>query len=188
MTAPLRPGDPTVVTVALGERSYDIVIGRGELTALGEKIAALRPGAKAAIVTDETVARQHLKPLRASLDGDKIAHRTVVLPPGEGTKDLAHFGRLVDDILAGGIERGTMLVALGGGVVGDIAGFAAAIYRRGVPVIQVPTTLLAMVDASVGGKTAANLGRATNFASFLRRMTFSLLFLVVKILCQVLSV
>ena len=86
----------------------------------------------------------------------------MVLPPGEGTKDLAHFGRLVDDILACGIERGTMLVALGGGVVGDITGFAAATLLRGIDFVQIPTTLLAQVDSSVGGKTAINTRRGKN--------------------------
>ena len=85
-----------------------------------------------------------------------------MLPPGEGTKDLAHFGRLVDDILGCGIERGTMLVALGGGVVGDIAGFAAATLLRGIDFVQIPTTLLAQVDSSVGGKTAINTSAGKN--------------------------
>ena len=111
---------------------------------------------QAVIVTDENVARHHLAPLRASLAEHGIAQHAIVLPPGEGTKDLAHFGRLVDDILACGIERGTMLVALGGGVVGDIAGFAAATLLRGIDFVQIPTTLLAQVDSSVGGKTAIN--------------------------------
>src|SRR5207253_264245 len=105
---------------------------------------------------------QHLAPLAASLAAHGIAHHAVVLPPGEGTKDLAHFGRLVDDILACGIERGTMLVALGGGVVGDIAGFAAATLLRGIDFVQIPTTLLAQVDSSVGGKTALNTGAGKN--------------------------
>ena len=88
--------------------------------------------------------------------GRASRNHAIVLPPGEGTKDLAHFGRLVDDVLASGIERGTMLVALGGGVVGDIAGFAAATLLRGIDFVQIPTTLLAQVDSSVGGKTAIN--------------------------------
>ena len=111
---------------------------------------------QAVIVTDETVAGHFLAPLRDSLAEAGIAHHTVVLPPGEETKDLAHFGRLIDDILACGIERGTMLVALGGGVVGDLTGFAAATLLRGIDFVQIPTTLLAQVDSSVGGKTAIN--------------------------------
>ena len=117
---------------------------------------------QAVVVTDRTVAKAHLAPLQHSLDAAGIAHRTIALPPGEGTKDLAHFGRLVDDILAGNIERGTMLVALGGGVVGDIAGFAAATLLRGIDFVQIPTTLLAQVDSSVGGKTAINTRAGKN--------------------------
>src|SRR5207302_10868144 len=117
---------------------------------------------QAIIITDEIVARHYLEPLRRSLGEHGIAHHTVVLPPGEGTKDLAHFGRLVDDILGHGIERGTMLVALGGGVVGDIAGFAAATLLRGLDFVQLPTTLLAQVDSSVGGKTAINTTAGKN--------------------------
>jgi 3-dehydroquinate synthase len=109
---------------------------------------------QAVIVTDENVAQHYLAPLEESLAEHGIAYHAVVLPPGESTKDLAHFSRLVDDILACGIERGTMLVALGGGVVGDIAGFAAATLLRGIDFVQIPTTLLAQVDSSVGGKTA----------------------------------
>jgi 3-dehydroquinate synthase len=117
---------------------------------------------QAVVVTDETVALHHLAPLRRSLAEQGVAERTIVLPPGEGTKDLAHFGRLVDDVLACGIERGTMLVALGGGVVGDIAGFAAATLLRGIDFVQIPTTLLAQVDSSVGGKTAINTSAGKN--------------------------
>ncbi len=117
---------------------------------------------QAVIVTDAIVARPLLAPLQQSLDAADIAHQTITLPPGEGTKDLAHFGRLVDDILACNIERGTMLVALGGGVVGDIAGFAAATLLRGIDFVQIPTTLLAQVDSSVGGKTAINTAAGKN--------------------------
>ena len=100
--------------------------------------------------------RHWLAPLRDSLAEAGIAQHTVVLPPGEETKDLAHFGRLAEDILACGIERGSMLVALGGGVVGDMTGFAAATLLRGIDFVQIPTTLLAQVDSSVGGKTGIN--------------------------------
>src|SRR5437773_3247841 len=148
--------------VELGERSYDILVGPGLIGRAGAEILPLLRRRQAVIVTDETVARHHLAPLSASLAEHGIAERTVALPPGEGTKDLAHFGRLVDDILAGGIERGTMLVALGGGVVGDIAGFAAATLLRGIDFVQIPTTLLAQVDSSVGGKTAINTTAGKN--------------------------
>src|SRR6266571_795068 len=148
--------------VELGERSYDILIGPGLIARAGAEILPLLRRRQAVIVTDEIVAQHHLAPLRASLAEHGIAERTVVLPPGEGTKALAHFGRLVDDILAGGVERGTMLVALGGGVVGDIAGFAAATLLRGIDFIQIPTTLLAQVDSSVGGKTGINSSHGKN--------------------------
>jgi len=148
--------------VELGERGYDILVGPGLIGRAGAEILPLLRRRQAVIVTDEIVARHHLAPLRGSLAEHGIAERTVVLPPGEGTKDLAHFGRLVDDILAGGVERGTMLVALGGGVVGDIAGFAAATLLRGIDFVQIPTTLLAQVDSSVGGKTAINTAAGKN--------------------------
>ena len=148
--------------VELGERAYDILIGPDLIAAAGEHIAPLMRRKQAVIVTDAIVARPLLAPLQQSLDAASIAHQTITLPPGEGTKDLAHFGRLVDDILACNIERGTMLVALGGGVVGDIAGFAAATLLRGIDFVQIPTTLLAQVDSSVGGKTAINTKAGKN--------------------------
>jgi 3-dehydroquinate synthase len=148
--------------VALDARGYDILVGPGLIARAGSEILPLMRRKQAVIVTDEIVADHHVVALEASLSGAGIAHRTIVLPPGEGTKDLAHFGRLVDDILACGIERGTMLVALGGGVVGDIAGFAAATLLRGIDFVQIPTTLLAQVDSSVGGKTAINTTAGKN--------------------------
>jgi 3-dehydroquinate synthase len=148
--------------VELGERAYDILIGPNLIAKAGEHILPLMRRKQAVIVTDEIVAKPLLAPLQHSLDAAGIAHQTITLPPGEGTKDLAHFGRLVDDILACSIERGTMLVALGGGVVGDIAGFAAATLLRGIDFVQIPTTLLAQVDSSVGGKTAINTAAGKN--------------------------
>jgi 3-dehydroquinate synthase len=148
--------------VDLGERSYDILIGPGLIERAGTEILPLLRRRQVVIVTDETVARHHLAALRRSFAEQGIAQHSVVLPPGESTKDLVHFGRLVDDILACGIERGTMLAALGGGVVGDIAGFAAATLLRGIDFVQIPTTLLAQVDSSVGGKTAINTGAGKN--------------------------
>ena len=155
-------GGVETLRVELGERGYDILIGPGLIERAGAAILPLMRRRQAVIVTDETVARHHLQALQHSLAEHGIAQHTVVLPPGEGTKDLAHFGRLVDDILACGIERGTMLVALGGGVVGDIAGFAAATLLRGIDFVQIPTTLLAQVDSSVGGKTAINTSAGKN--------------------------
>jgi 3-dehydroquinate synthase len=148
--------------VELGERAYDILIGPQLIAKAGEHIVPLMRRKQAVIVTDKIVAKPLLAPLQQSLGAAGIAHRTITLPPGEGTKDLAHFGRLVDDVLACNIERGTMLVALGGGVVGDIAGFAAATLLRGIDFVQIPTTLLAQVDSSVGGKTAVNTAAGKN--------------------------
>jgi len=154
MTAPLRPGEPITVNVGLGERAYDIVIGRGVLASLGHRTAALKPGAKAAIVTDETVANLHLGATRQALNAAGISATEVVVPAGEASKQFETFERVCEALIAARIERNDVVVALGGGVVGDLAGFAAAVVRRGVDYVQVPTTLLAQVDSSVGGKTA----------------------------------
>jgi 3-dehydroquinate synthase len=162
MTAPLRSGDPVVVNVALGERSYEICIGRGLLAALGAKIAALRPGAKAAIVSDETVAKHHLAAAEASLAAAGIAATAVTVPPGESSKSFAIFERVCEALIAARIERADLVVALGGGVIGDLAGFAASVVRRGLDYVQVPTTLLAQVDSSVGGKTAIDTRQGKN--------------------------
>jgi 3-dehydroquinate synthase len=148
--------------VALAERGYDILVGPGLIETAGAAMLPLLRRRQAVVVTDEHVAPHHLAALCRSLDRHGIANHAIVLPPGEGTKDLAHFGRLVDDVLACGIERGTMLVALGGGVVGDITGFAAATLLRGIDFVQIPTTLLAQVDSSVGGKTAINTAAGKN--------------------------
>ena len=154
MTAPLRAGDPSVVNVALGERSYDIIIGRGQLALLGKKIAALRPGAKAAIVSDEMVARHHLAATEAALAAAGIGTSSVTVPAGESSKSFAMLERVCEALISARIERADVVVALGGGVIGDLAGLAAALVRRGLDYVQVPTSLLAQVDSSVGGKTA----------------------------------
>jgi 3-dehydroquinate synthase len=146
----------------LGPRSYEIVVGAGLIGGAGSEIGPLLRRRQAVVVTDENVAGHYLEPLRASLAAARIAHETVVLPPGEETKDLSHFGRLAEAVLACGIERGTMLVALGGGVVGDVTGFAAATLLRGIDFVQIPTTLLAQVDSSVGGKTGINTSLGKN--------------------------
>src|SRR5271170_8210461 len=148
--------------VALGDRAYDIVVGPGLIAATGGEILPLMRRRHAVIVTDENVAGRWLAPLRDSLAEAGILQHTVVLPPGEETKDLDHFGRLAEEILAFGIERGSMLVALGGGVVGDVAGFAAATLLRGIDFVQIPTSLLAQVDSSVGGKTGINTSAGKN--------------------------
>ena len=162
MTAPLRPGDPVIVKVALDQRAYDIVIGRGLLPSLGHRIATLKPGAKAAIVADEAVAKLHLAATEAALAAADIPAVTVSVPQGEGSKSFKVFERVCEELIDARIERSDLVVALGGGVVGDLAGFAAAAVRRGLDYVQVPTSLLAQVDSSVGGKTAINSSRGKN--------------------------
>jgi len=161
MTAPLR-ADPATVKVALGARSYDIVIGRGLIASLGARIEALRPGAKTAVVTDENVARHHLAAVEAALAGAGVAANRVIVPVGESSKSFRMFEQVCEAIIAARIERGDLVVALGGGVIGDLAGFAASAVRRGLDYVQVPTTLLAQVDSSVGGKTAINSAHGKN--------------------------
>jgi 3-dehydroquinate synthase len=174
MTVSLRPGAPRaeqiemervpaeVVRVALGDRAYDIAIGRGLLASLGTRAAALKPGAKAAIVTDDVVAPLHLAATETALAAAGIATHRVVVAAGEGAKSFVGFERVCEAVIDAKIERGDFVVALGGGVVGDLAGFAAAVVRRGLDYIQVPTTLLAQVDSSVGGKTAINSRHGKN--------------------------
>jgi 3-dehydroquinate synthase len=142
--------------VELGDRGYEIVVGPRLIENAGLEIQPLLRRRQVVIVSDETVARHCLPQLHSSLSEAGIVHHTVLLPPGEETKDLDHFGRLAEEILGFGVERGTMLVALGGGVVGDVTGFAAATLLRGIDFVQIPTTLLAQVDSSVGGKTGIN--------------------------------
>ncbi len=148
----------TTVTVELGSRSYPILIGPGLLDTAD--LAAALPGPKAMIVSNETVAPLYLERLRARLGDRKLL--TVELPDGEAHKTLGSVGRILDALAAGGAARDTSVIALGGGVVGDVAGFAAACYMRGLPFVQVPTTLLAQVDSSVGGKTGVNHERGKN--------------------------
>jgi 3-dehydroquinate synthase len=162
MTAPLKQSDPIIVDVALGERGYDIVIGRDVLRSLGVRIAALRPGARAAIVTDRTVARVWLDNTEAALAEAGIATSRIIVDEGEGSKTYAGLAQVSEALIAAKIERNDLVVALGGGVVGDLAGFAAAILRRGVDFVQVPTSLLAQVDSSVGGKTGINSPQGKN--------------------------
>src|SRR6266704_3940348 len=152
MTAPLKQGEQIRVEVSLGERAYDIVIGRDVLQSLGVRIAALRPGVRTAIVTDRTVATYWLEKTEASLAQAGIPAARIVVEEGEGSKTYAGLQQVSEALIAARIERNDLVIALGGGVVGDLAGFAAAILRRGVDFVQVPTSLLAQVDSSVGGK------------------------------------
>src|SRR5947207_1568262 len=162
MTAPLKHSEPITVGVALAERAYDIVIGRDELQSLGTRVATLRPGARTAIVTDRNVAKHWLEKTEASLVQAGLAASRIVVEEGEGSKTYAGLERVSEALIAARIERNDLVVALGGGVVGDLAGFAAAILRRGVDFVQVPTSLLAQVDSSVGGKTGINSPQGKN--------------------------
>ncbi len=161
-TTAARTVEPTVVTVDLGPRSYDILIGRDVLERAGSELARRMPGRRVTVVTDENVARYHLNTLAASLKAADIDSSTITVAPGEKSKSFETLATVVDGILGARIERSDLVVAFGGGVVGDLAGFAAAIVRRGVRVVQIPTTLLAQVDSSVGGKTGINTGRGKN--------------------------
>ncbi len=150
------------LTVALGDRSYPIHIGQGLLARAGALIAPVLKRPRVFVITDDNVAPLHLGPLLASLDDAGIGHAHAVLPAGEATKDFGHLEELLDTMLAAKVERSTTLIALGGGVIGDLAGFAAAILLRGVDFVQIPTTLLSQVDSSVGGKTGINTRRGKN--------------------------
>jgi len=144
------------VRVELGERSYDVLIGPGLLAEAGARIASVIAGRNLAVVTDTNVAALHLQPLLASLQNAGFRAKEIVVPAGESSKNFDRLQNVVDAILEARVERGDGVIALGGGVVGDLAGFAAAIARRGMALIQIPTTLLAQVDSSVGGKTGIN--------------------------------
>ena len=145
-----------IVAVALGDRSYDIVIQPGLLTEVGERLTNLAQSRQVGVVTDRHVARHHLPAMLRSLRSAGFEPTEIVLAPGERTKTLSTVGAILDVLAKMKFERKSLLVALGGGVVGDLAGFAAAIYQRGIPVVQVPTTLVAQVDSSVGGKTGVD--------------------------------
>src|SRR5690242_13372105 len=162
MTAPLKQGETIVVPVALGERSYDIVIGRGLLASLGQRIKSLRAGARVAVVSDEGVAAHHLAAAEAAIASASIDCARIIVPAGEGSKNYATFEKVCEAIIAARVERNDLVVALGGGVIGDLAGFAASCVRRGLDFVQVPTTLLAQVDSSVGGKTGINSRQGKN--------------------------
>ncbi len=156
----------STIEVALGERSYEIRIGRGLIAKAGAHLAPLLGAhgiaAEVIVVTDRNVAEHHLAALEESLRACGISQRTIILEPGERSKDFTHLARLMDDLIGGGLNRDAMVVALGGGVVGDLAGFAAAIALRGVDFVQIPTTLLSQVDSSVGGKTGINTAQGKN--------------------------
>jgi 3-dehydroquinate synthase len=162
-SAAARMESPSFITVPvpLGDRAYDILVGRGLIATAGSRIAAL--GARAAaIVTDEHVGPLYAEALARSLKDQGLRTSVTTLPPGEATKSYASLEQVCDAVLAARIERGDLVVALGGGVIGDLAGFAAAVVRRGVRFVQVPTSLLSQVDSSVGGKTGINSRHGKN--------------------------
>lgn len=163
MTQPVsQQSGERVVRVELGARGYDIVIGPGLIARAGVEIAARRPGIRCAIVTDRNVAVVHLQALTASLSAAGIEAVPLVLEPGEKTKCFDELVHVCDHVLGARLERGDAVLALGGGVIGDLAGFAAGIVRRGMRFIQMPTSLLAQVDSSVGGKTGINASHGKN--------------------------
>ena len=150
------------VHVSLGDRSYDILIGSGLIARAGEEIAARLPGIRAAVVTDENLAKLHLPSLLSALEAAGINATPVVVAAGEKSKGFATLETVTNDILKARLERGDAVIALGGGVIGDLAGFVAGIVRRGMNFIQIPTSLLAQVDSSVGGKTGINTAYGKN--------------------------
>ena len=152
----------TKVTVGLHDRAYDILVGAGLIGRAGIELAARMPGARVAVITDENLANLHLDPLLASLRASGIDVVSIVLPAGEKTKGFRHLEQAVDAVLAAKLERGDVVAALGGGVIGDLSGFVAGIVRRGMRFVQIPTSLLAQVDSSVGGKTGINTVRGKN--------------------------
>jgi 3-dehydroquinate synthase len=154
--------EPTIVHVPLGERAYDIVIGEGLLETAGSRLKAMFPGRRFGIVTDSEVAREQLPRLTRSLDAAGLRHAEVVVPNGEASKSIGRLDEVVEGLLEARLERGDIVLALGGGVIGDLAGFAAAVTRRGMDFVQLPTSLLAQVDSSVGGKTGINSPHGKN--------------------------
>ncbi|MDP2622075.1 MAG: 3-dehydroquinate synthase [Hyphomicrobiales bacterium] len=150
------------ITIDLGPRSYPILIGAGLLAEAGRLIATHAPARRAMVITDETVCRLHGGALEKSLAAAGLPASVITIAPGEASKSFAETERVSRAVLGAGIERGDLVVAFGGGVVGDLAGFVAGIVRRGIRVVQIPTTLLAQVDSSVGGKTGINTAEGKN--------------------------
>lgn len=161
-THPLADQSDEIVSVTLGNRSYDIHIGAHLIERAGELIAPLLQKKRVAIITDETVGALHLKTLTTALEAQSIEAVCISLPAGEQTKSIAHYAHLMDQLLDHQLGRDEALIAFGGGVIGDLTGFAAATYKRGIDFIQIPTTLLSQVDSSVGGKTGINTRHGKN--------------------------
>ena len=151
------------IPVGLGERAYDVLVGEGLLEAAGRLIAPFQARGRTAVVSDETVWRLHGPRLTAALATSGLEALPVIVPPGEQTKSFAGLSDVTDRLLALELDRGDLVTAFGGGVVGDLAGFAAAVYKRGIDFVQIPTTLLAQVDSAVGGKTGVDLPEGKNY-------------------------
>jgi 3-dehydroquinate synthase len=153
---------PQTIHVALGARSYDVLAAPGLLQRAGDAILPFAKSRRVFVVTDTNVHARYAQALTACLTAAGVAPIYFTLAPGEGAKSFPVLARLCDDLLAAGVERGDLVLAFGGGVIGDLAGFAAGILKRGVDFVQIPTTLLAQVDSSVGGKTAINAAAGKN--------------------------
>ncbi len=164
LTALLAWRPPRRLAVVTERASYDVLIGADLVSRAGALLAPVLPQKRAVIVTDETVARLYLSAVRAALAETAVETAEIIVPPGERSKSLESYAALMDRVLALGVERRTTIIALGGGVIGDLAGFVAATALRGLPFVQMPTTLLAQVDSSVGGKTGVNTARGKNLA------------------------
>ena len=151
-----------IINVALGERSYDITLGAGILDSVGSLCRELKLSGTAAVVSNSTVAPLYYERVRASMEAAGYPVFLVSLPDGEGFKNSATLNLIYDALVDASLDRGSFILALGGGVIGDMAGFAASSYLRGIPFVQLPTTLLSQVDSSVGGKTGINHPRGKN--------------------------
>jgi 3-dehydroquinate synthase len=158
----MNPDQVTRAPVNLGARSYEVAIGPGLLARAGSEIAALKPKARLGIVSDTTVWALHGAALRASLDAAGLPYQAVIVSPGEAAKSWDGLRDVCEALLGFGLERGDLVIAFGGGVIGDLAGFAAGVLKRGIDFVQIPTTLLAQVDSSVGGKTAIDAAGGKN--------------------------
>ena len=169
------PLDPAFsLTVQSSQRSYEVVVGEGLLPEAGAAIRARGLGQRCAVVTDRNVAALHAEPLLASLDRAGLQRHLITIEPGESSKSMAQTESICDAMIDAGLDRHSFVVALGGGVIGDLAGFAAAIYHRGIPLVQIPTTLLAQVDSSIGGKTGVNSARGKNLLGAFHPPTLAL--------------
>jgi 3-dehydroquinate synthase len=152
----------SVIEICVGDHRYDAIVGSGLLDSIGSTIAKALPGKRCAIVTDENVAKVFAERVNESLRRENFEPSIIIVPPGEKSKTLERAGAICEQMLAAGLDRQSLIVALGGGVVGDLAGFVAAIFHRGIRYVQIPTTLLAMVDSSIGGKTGVNTSAGKN--------------------------